>query len=280
MPRTARESITMIDITPEKISALRPARTDAGHKNTFGCALILAGSRYMPGALTLSVSAALRSGAGLVKGISTDEALDVLKVNCPCALTGKASIEEIEATRYTAAAIGPGLVPEEAQNEEMLACLIEKAPSLVIDAGALSIIANDKDRYKDLLKARKVPAVLTPHIGEFKRFEHEDLRGFSGAFGVITVLKDSSVKIQDKAGECYSIDMPNSGMAKGGSGDVLTGLITGFLAQGMAPLDAAVAGVWFHQRAGMFAAGEEGKRFMLPTDTINHLKDAFKEANW
>ena len=280
MPRTARESITMIDITLEKIRSLRPERTDAGHKNTFGCALILAGSRYMPGALTLSVSAALRSGAGLVKGISSDEALYVLKVNCPCALTGPASVEEIEAARYTAAAAGPGLVPEDPANEEMLIYLIENAPSLVLDAGALTLISKDRDRYASLLKARKVPAVLTPHVGEFKRIGIEDLREFSETFGAVTVLKDSSTKVQVPAGECYSIDMPNSGMAKGGSGDVLTGLITGFLAQGMAPADAAVSGVWFHARAGMFAAEDKGKRFMLPTDTIDHLKDAFKEANW
>lgn len=270
----------MIEITPEKIGSLRPERTDSGHKNTFGCALILAGSDKMPGALTLSVSAALRSGAGLVKGISSEKALDVLKVNCPCALTGPASAREIEATRYTAAAAGPGLDPEDPRNEELLIYLIENAPGLVLDAGALTIISKDRDRYAALLKARKLPAVLTPHVGEFKRIGIEDLRGFSEAFGAVTVLKDSSTKIQDPAGECYSIDMPNSGMAKGGSGDVLTGLVTGFLAQGMGPLDAAVSAVWFHARAGMFAAREEGKRFMLPTDTINHLKDAFKEANW
>ena len=282
----------MIEITKESISSLMPARDDAGHKGSFGQALIVAGSPYMTGAGVLATEACLRSGAGMVRFMSSDEALLPVQINCPCALTSSigSDIEESRASikRYypkaSAFLIGPGTDEEDDRIRTILTILITKAKALVIDASALNIISRYKDHYLSLIAARMDqgldPAVLTPHVGEFSRLcdgvlkpDEEGAVKFAEEYKLVLVLKSNNTLVTDPAGECFINKGNNSGLAKGGSGDVLSGLMTGLYAQGMKAQDAARAAVYIHSQAGMCARSDMGARVMLPSDLPARFKD-------
>ncbi|MCR5592353.1 MAG: NAD(P)H-hydrate dehydratase [Saccharofermentans sp.] len=286
-----------INIDENLVRELAPVRSDEGHKNDFGHVLVIAGSKYMTGALVLSCSAALRSGAGLVTAFSSDDALIPVKINCPSALT--ASYEKsvtatlrkasrlIEAT--DAVAIGPGLDESDPFSKALVEFCLTTAPVLVLDAGALNIIAKYREELLPVLASRKQrglkPAVITPHIGEMRRLLKGDVNteacsSFAADNTCLLVLKDNKTLIYTPHDKWYSIHGDNSGMAKGGSGDVLTGLLAGFLAQGLKPCNAGVAAVYFHSKAGTAAASNKGKRAMLPTDVIEALPSAFEETGW
>lgn len=290
----------MTDIDLSLVKSFAPVRSDDGHKGVFGQALICAGSDFMTGAQVLCTGAALRSGAGLVRVFAPEGSLMPVRLSCPCALTSaykdsatatlKLASELMKKTRSVA--FGPGVDTTDKRNQALAELFAKSAPSLVFDASALTLLAKGKDNLLPILKEREVPAVLTPHIAEFKRLlgiEGQDvpsdtLRTMSSEYArdnnVIVVLKDSVTQISSPAGDCYIMDRKNSGMAKGGSGDVLTGLVAGFLAQGIDPLKAAVAAVWFHSKSGELAAESIGKRAMLPSDLEEFLPDGFAEAGW
>lgn len=289
--------MSFLSINEELLSSRLVEREDSCHKNDFGQLLVCAGSQYMTGALVLSVSSALRSGTGLVMAFAPEEALDPVRFNCPCALT-KAWGEDVADTlkpaskllsKCSAVAVGPGLDEEDPRSLALLELFINEAKALVIDAGALNILSKHNE-LMPALKSRKQrglnPAVLTPHIGEMKRLLRSDVTDEAcEAFAVentcLLVLKDSKTKIftphHDKV---FELNRENSGMAKGGSGDVLTGLIGGFLAQGMKTCTSGLAGVYFHSKAGIIASYGLGKRGMLPTDVIACLPEAFEEIGW
>ena len=283
------------------IRELFPQRSDKGNKGTFGNLLVVAGSEHMTGALVMAVSSALRSGVGLVRAFSTEEALMPVKVNCPCALLS--SYEEDDPLRKlesilkktSATLIGPGLDTNDKRNKDILMYLIENSKRLIIDASALTILASlrcyglNKRRDKGL-----EPAILTPHIGEFKRFDIPSLdfenledkellkviKDFASDNDVILVLKNHNTLVTTPDGKCYYNYGDNSGMAKGGSGDVLAGLMGGFLASGFEPVNAANCAVYVHSRAGRLAAEEKTKLFMLPTDVIEKFPQVYKELGW
>ena len=288
-----------IFLNSELISGFEPQRPEDGHKNTFGTALICAGSEFMTGAAVMATGAALRSGAGLVKVFSEEKTLAAVSCNEPCALlelrpSGTASLLRKSAElceRCSAVLIGSG-IPSDFENLEALTSLfIEKADKLVLDAGALNGRSDVLSRLTALLKARSVPAVITPHIGEFARLtglknsevsanaEELALR-FASDNNVVVILKSSRTLIATPDGQLFANDVSNSGMAKGGSGDVLAGLLTGFLAQGMEPYKAACSAVFIHSAAGEAAAEDLGKRAMLPTDLEFYFRDAYREAGW
>ena len=284
-------------ITHKLVKDLAPARRPDGHKNDFGHVLICAGSEYMTGALVLAGEAALRSGAGLVTCFSTAEALLPVKVNCPCALTASWE-EDVPDTlrkasgllkKATAAAIGPGLDESDPRSRALAEMFLQEAKVLVLDAGALNMISRDKETMLPLLAAREdkglLPAVLTPHIGEMKRILGADVTeeacsSFATENHCVLVLKNNKTMIFTPHSSCYSIQGDNSGLAKGGSGDVLTGLTAGLLAQGINPCDAGVAAVYLHGKAGSLAATYIGERGMLPTDVIEELPEAFQDTGW
>lgn len=287
-----------LPINEEVLLARKTERSDSAHKNDFGQLLIVAGSEFMTGACVLATSSALRSGVGLVMAYSPKQALDPVRFNCPCALT-KAWEETVAdslrqaskiMSKCSAVAIGPGLDEEDPRSLALLELFIKEAKALVIDAGALNILAKHSATLLPLLKTRKErglnPAVLTPHIGEMRRLIRSDVtdevcEAFSVENTCLLVLKDSKTKIftphHDKV---FELSRENSGMAKGGSGDVLTGLIGGFLAQGMKTCTAGIAGVYFHSKAGVIASYGLGKRGMLPTDVIACMPEAFEEIGW
>ena len=289
----------MTDLTKELISGFEPQRPEDGHKNTFGTALICAGSEFMTGAAVMATGAALRSGAGLVKVFSEEKTLDAVRVAEPCALLSLRPQKTAELLRKVkelcgssnAVLIGSG-IPQDMKDLEALICrFLDNADNVVLDAGALMSKPNQWGRIAECLKARKTPAVITPHIGEFARLlrlsksEVEDRAEelaieFAKYNNVVVVLKSAKTLIAVPDGSVYVNDAPNSGLAKGGSGDVLAGLITGFLAQGMEPYKAACSAVFIHSKAGKAAADEVGTRTMLPADLIVYLPGAYMDAGW
>ena len=283
----------------ELISGFEPVRPEDGHKNTFGTALICAGSEFMTGAAVMATGSALRSGAGLVRVFSDEKTLYAIRVTEPCALlslrpSGTAdllrSAKQLLKTS-AAALIGPGIPQDYRDMEALTGCILENAANAVLDAGALIDKPDVLSRLKVLLAAREVSAVITPHIGEFARLLRlsksevmADPEGLALKFAeennTVVVLKSARTLIATPDGKLYVNDVPNSGLAKGGSGDVLAGFITGFLAQGMEPYKAACSAVYIHSKAGEAAANETGTRAMIPSDLIAYLPDAYMDAGW
>ena len=281
-------------LNKELISGFEPQRPDDGHKNTFGTALICAGSEYMSGAAVMAAGAALRTGAGLVRVFSEDKTLDAVRVNEPCALLSLRPFETADLLRKakelcrnsSAVLIGSGIPEDHKDMEALTFRFIEYAAGLVLDAGALTGRPDVWARLAEGLKARKVPAVITPHIGEFARLlrlsnsevieKADELAAeFAKDNNCVVVLKNAKTLIATPDGKLYVNDAPNSGLAKGGSGDVLTGIITALLAQGLSTAEAAVLGVLLHQKAGRLTREKMGAYGMLPSDVIEMLPAAF-----
>ncbi|MCH4154234.1 MAG: NAD(P)H-hydrate dehydratase [Saccharofermentans sp.] len=287
------------ELTNEYVATLAPARSDDGYKGTYGTALICAGSPYMSGAGLLSCGACLRSGCGMVRILSDAQTLAAVRIRHSCALLTlrEGSISSVikACTPLVKSAscvlIGPGLDTDDPLTGALLEYFIVNAGKLVIDAGAITVLAHCSDSLLPLLRSRSVPAVLTPHIGEFRRLAakgtdagieepEEKVVQFVRENKCVMVLKNNKTIIARSDGKTYSNNCGNSGLAKGGSGDVLAGLMTGFLAQGMEPFDAACAAVRIHSLAGMAAGEDLGKRAMLPQDIELYLPEAYKEAGW
>lgn len=290
----------MTVLTDEFTRSIAPERPVSGYKGTFGTALITAGSEYMTGAAVLACGAALRSGCGLVRVYSESRTLDAIRASHPCALQslreGMPSGVLRTAGRLLESAnsvlIGPGIPSDDLNILPLLGLFIREAKTLVIDAGALSAAAHDKENILPLLRHRETPAILTPHMGEFARIsagvegigpaDSSDQAALKLAAKLrsIIVLKNSKTFIALPDGKLYVNDVENSGLAKGGSGDVLAGLTAGLLAQGVSPEEAACAAVRIHSNAGMLAAQDYGTRAMLPSDLEDFFPEAFEKAGW
>jgi len=292
----------MADIIPidrELISGFEPARTELGHKYSFGTVLVCAGSRYMSGAAVLATGAALRSGAGLVRVFSEEKTLDAVRYNEPCALLEPRPDKTADLLRKASdlckksgsVLIGSGMHSDLKDMEALTSVFLEKAQNLVLDAGAFSDRPDVQDRLKELLRARAIPAVLTPHTGEFARLTgissretagrpEELATNFAEENNCIVILKSAITVIAIPDGRVYRLASPNSGFAKGGSGDVLAGLTAGFLAQGMEPYKAACSAVFIHSKAGEAAFDDIGIRAVLPSDLITYLPEGYEEAGW
>lgn len=274
----------------EQVMACLPDRDVEGHKGTFGKVLLLCGSRGYTGAAYLAAMGALRTGAGLVflgvpESIYTIEAI---KLNEPVVFPlpdegGKLSdkaIPEILARLKTmdAVLIGCGLGQSEGTLAVIKAVLEEAECPVVLDADGINVL---KD-HKDILRGRQAPTILTPHEGEFLRFGGDLSAGrmeatvrFAREWNCILVLKGHGTCISDGR-QCYRNPTGNPGMAVGGSGDVLAGILASLLGQGLEPLTAAVCGVWIHGAAGDLCARELGQYGMLPTDMLNALPRLLK----
>lgn len=283
------------DITLPKL----PARPEESHKGTFGKALIVAGSRGMSGAACLAGQGALRGGAGLVfvavpTGIQAVVAAmepSYLTIGLPEEVSGRiarTALRELLArsAESSAVAIGPGWGTSPDLQELAIALYAEVSRPLVVDADALNALAKASaaiPRSPD-----GAPRILTPHPGEFARLVGADTKAvqqdreslaaeFAKRHGVILVLKGHRSVITD--GEKISLNTTgNSGMATGGTGDVLTGLIAALLAQGMAPFDAAHLGAHLHGLAGDLAAAELSKPGLIASDLPRYLGKAWKQA--
>lgn len=288
------ESRTML-ITPASTRLALPERRPSAHKGTFGHAGIIAGSVGKTGAAALAAKAALRMGAGLVTVATpssvndTLEAklLEVMTVPMPetsartLARSGLDPLLAFASTR-SAVAIGPGLTthPETVDLVQALIRQIDK-PS-VLDADALNALAGQSS----LLTECKVPPILTPHPGEMARLESDatsqsvnaDRAGVASRFAreraVFLVLKGARTVIARPDGMIAICPTGNPGMATAGTGDVLTGMIVGLLAQGLSQWEAACAATYVHGAAGDLAAAAKGQASMIASDLIEEIPHA------
>ena len=264
-------------------------RPEESHKGDFGHLLIVAGCQTMPGAAVLATGAAVRSGCGLVTLHSTPRALQAVVSRFPSAMLSEEPGEAfsrvpVPMDRYTAIAVGPGL-GRRPETEDALLLLLkiarERRVPMVLDADALNILS-DVPQWQEYLPAG---AVLTPHLGELRRLLSWDgdaerdrrVRALCTTAGCTLVMKGFHTKVFTPDGDCLVNTTGNPGLAKGGSGDVLTGLIGGLLARGYAAPDAAALAVWLHGRAGDLLTEERTAEAYASLDLIDYLFKGFKE---
>ena len=273
-------------VEQQDVRELMPERPRVGHKGTFGHALLVAGSTGKVGAAILAVRACARSGCGLITAQLSVDLQSTMHAALPEAMTVTDAFDKRAssqgAARFSAIGIGPGIGTDE-DAARMLKRMVQEAPApLVLDADALNILGENPTWLAFLPKR----TILTPHPKEFDRLTeksatgHERLtkaRSFAMRFGVVVVLKGAHTATCSPDGTVYFNPTGNPGMAKGGSGDALTGVITGLLAQGLEPVSAAVLGVYAHGSAGDLAATEIGMDGMLPSDLIDHLPLAWSK---
>lgn len=259
-------------ITQETISSMLKPRPKDGHKGTFGHALLVAGKYGMAGACVLASRACLRSGAGKLTAHIAQRNNDIVQVSVPEAIiqhddslvmfTGA-----VDLSNYDALGIGPGLGTDEATafavHDQLLNARRLNIPT-VIDADALNILAMYPQWWNDIPGR----TVITPHAGEYARLEKAGL-DFSR---VTLVKKGHNTVIMPPGKTSYVCPWGNSGMATAGSGDVLTGMILGFLAQGYGTAEAAVLGVAFHAMAGDKAASVYGEHSMTASDIVDNIR--------
>ena len=271
------------------IRTLLPVRRPDTHKGDYGKILLLCGSRGFTGAAALAAMGALRTGAGLVYLAVPESiyAIEAVKLTEPVVLPlpeqdGKlcaASIPQIAALlpKMDAVLFGPGsgICPG---TEEVLLFLLKKCGCpLILDADGITLAA----RHKDILRDRSAPTILTPHDGEFARLNPRELpraeqtAALADELGVVLLRKGHRTLITD--GESiWENRTGNPGMAVGGSGDVLSGVLVSLLGQKLPPLDAAAAGAWLHGAAGDRAAEKRGEYGMLPGDLVEELPQLLK----
>ena len=301
--------------TESLIPQLLPERDEWGDKREQGCAMVVAGSGNMPGAAVLCTRAALRSGVGLVTLASPEAVMPVLqtKLSEPvfCNLQDMAGqdadsvddramalapahIPQIleKAKHCQALAIGPGLSCAESTRDAVLELLPKIKCPMVIDADALNSIAtlnktvaSTTSGAASFLHGFANSAILTPHRREFERLFGAlpasdfvipaTLREISRFTAKVIVLKGAPTFVAIPDGRVYVVPACNSGLAKGGSGDVLTGVIVALLSQGLAAPEAAVLGVLLHQKAGKMTRDELGPYSMLPGDVVKRISRAF-----
>lgn len=288
--RYINEALSNYNYTDRKhIESLFEKRTKFAYKNTQGHALMICGSKRMSGAATLATAGALRSGCGLVTTHLPYDARYGIMANYSSAML---SFDEGDSftmlpsnlDKYTVIGVGCGIGQTE-ETASALGLLLEtvKYP-VVIDADALNIIALHKDLYKFIPQN----SVLTPHIGELRRLvgdwqseQHkiELVRQLASELQSVIIVKGAYTMICLPDGNCYFNSTGNAGMAKGGSGDILTGLITGLIARGYSSTKAAIIGVYVHGLAGDMAASELGQEAMNSHDIVDYLPKAFLELN-
>jgi NAD(P)H-hydrate epimerase len=282
------------DLTDSPLPVLAP-RADEGHKGDYGRALLVGGSRGMSGAIAMAGIATLRGGAGLVTLAVPQAIQNVVSTFSPCYMThaladehghiSAAAIAELTAlsTNATALALGPGLA-RSAELTDFVQQLYRTAEkSMVVDADALFALAEAPAALTSPAAAR----ILTPHPGEFARLMGDipanaarpaaaaKLAQRDDSGHTIVVLKGHHTVVTD--GRRFVLNQTgNPGMATGGSGDVLTGIITALLCQSLAPFDAARLAVHIHGLAGDLAALELGQVSLIATDLIDYLPQAFQ----
>ncbi|MBS6397581.1 MAG: NAD(P)H-hydrate dehydratase [Clostridiales bacterium] len=279
-------------VLDHRILECLPIRQKRSNKGTFGRVLCIAGSRNMAGAAYLCAHAAYRTGAGLVRVLTPKENRVILQTLIPEAVLTTFDSEKPDRELLTEAlqwadvtAVGPGMGKEAWAAEYMDLVLREYHRPLVIDADGLNHLAADVGR----LKAHEGPVIVTPHVGEFARLSGISIPDilprvpecavrFAKEHHCVCVLKDAPTAVGDGQGSGWVNTTGNNGMSTGGSGDVLTGVIAGLLAQKAPLTEAALLGVWLHGRAGDLAAEKEGTYGLLARHLIEYLPEAMRSV--
>ena len=266
-----------------------PLRSKFDHKGSYGHALLIAGSYGKMGAAVLASKACLRAGTGLLTTHVPHLGYPIIQSTVPEAM---ASIDRHDSIftefpgleAFSAIGIGPGLDVKANSQRAMYDLLDSSKVPLVVDADAINILAENKDWLHKLPEN----SILTPHPGEFKRLVgetgnsydtvHKQL-AFSKEFECIVVLKGAHTSIAAPDGKLFFNSTGNPGMATAGSGDVLTGIILGLLAQGASSLEAAIVGVYLHGLAGDIVAREKSEFSLLAGDIIDYMGEAFNSIS-
>ncbi len=284
-------------LTEELVSKIIPRREPDAHKGSCGKVAIIGGSEGMSGAVVLCTLGSLKSGAGLVKAGLPGMVNYVLEncvteaISVPLGKGACLGLQEGAKDRLTemlswadAVAVGPGMGVKDSSMEFLEYLLTKAETPLVLDADALNCISHNIE----LLGKVTAPVIITPHPGEMSRLtgmetkeiQYDRLnvaKTFAEKWGVIIVLKGANSVIAHPSGDIYINTSGNPGMASGGMGDVLTGIIASFMAQGAAPVEAACAAVYTHGRAGDALAGERGTQGIMATDLADYIPGAIRD---
>ncbi len=277
-------------LTHDDVLSILPDRDPCAHKGDFGKILLLCGSRGYTGAAALAAMGALRAGAGLVfLGVPESiYAIEAIKLTEPVVfpLPDKEGALSVEASNTIAqhlagkdaVLIGPGLSQSEGAFSAVKTVLECYEGPVVLDADGINVL----QAHKDIVRGRTSPTILTPHAVEFGRLggiihkgRIESAMELAEDLGAVILLKGHDTVITDGK-DCYVNPTGNPGMAVGGSGDVLSGILVSLLGQGLPPLTAAACGAWLHGAAGDLCAREIGQYGMLPTDMLNVLPRLLK----
>lgn len=268
-------------IDKQEIKSLYQTRSAFGHKGIFGHALVVAGSQGKAGAAVLSAKAALKSGLGLLTCYIPKSIQNIVQIGIPEAMTIPTQ-ENIDCAIYSTIGIGPGLGTNSEALQVFKSILEQATQPLVVDADAINLLS----MHPELLNLIPKHSILTPHIGEFRRLvgksattseRLEKLRSFTKQHQLIVILKGRNTCVADTNGQLYFNSTGNNGMATAGSGDVLTGILTGLLSQNYNSKDAAIIGVYLHGLAGDLALQNESYESLNASDIIAHLGRAFKQ---
>ncbi|MDQ3111714.1 MAG: NAD(P)H-hydrate dehydratase [Bacteroidota bacterium] len=278
-------------ITHEFAKTFLPVRPRFAHKGTFGHALLIAGSEGKMGAAVLSAKACLRSGAGLLTVNIPAVGNGIMQVSVPEVMLQLNESEKIISGRiktgpgkddeFSAIGIGPGIGRNRETEQSIKLLLNEYDGPLVFDADAINILSENKTWLAFLPKG----TILTPHPGEFDRLTEKHNSGFERMKsqralaiknGIYIVLKGAHTSIACPDGTIYFNSSGNPGMATGGSGDVLTGIITGLRAQSFHPQAACILGVYLHGLAGDIAASVQSEHGMIAGDILEQLGGAWR----
>ncbi len=279
------------------IKPLLPKRDKSANKGAFGTLTVVGGSEKYRGAPLLSCEAALRSGVGICRLASTEKVISPAASRRPelvfqpieenangalCSGDFIAKMKNIE--KSTAILVGNGMTDCHDTETIVTALINNYGGALIIDADGLNVLKTCPEK---LLNAKKAP-IITPHVGEMSRLTKTSISEikqnrervaieFSKKYNCVTVLKDSVTVIASPEGKSLSCDRENSALSKGGSGDVLAGIIASLCAQGLSPYDAALCGVLIYSEAGYAASRIMAEESVLPSDVITCLSAVFDE---
>ena len=274
-------------IEEELIKTIYRPRNRFSHKGNFGKTTIAAGCFGKMGAAVLATQAALKTGSGLTFTLAPRCGYEILQTSCPEAMYlygGKDFINDFSADEDAHLGIGPGLGRGPETEKAFLEFLRNCSKPLVLDADALNILAAHPEHLKSIPRH----SIITPHPREFERLFGSTENSFdrlnlgkqkAAEHEIYIVLKDHHTQIITPDGRVFYNITGNPGMAKGGSGDVLLGIITSLLAQNYSPEQAAVFGVWLHGKAGDFAAKKYSEEAMIPSDLIAEIAETFRYLN-
>lgn len=277
-------------LTHMDVLSITPDRDPWGHKGSFGRILLLCGSKGFTGAAYLAAMGALRTGAGLVfLGVPESiYVIEAVKLNEPVVFPlpdegGKFSLLAVSDVKKRlmqadAVLVGCGMGQSLGTLEVVKTVLQYARCPVVLDADGINVLSE----HKDLLRGRTAPTILTPHDGEFLRFggkigedRMDSAAYYAQEWNSIVVLKGHRTCITD--GERgFLNETGNPGMAVGGSGDLLAGMIAGLLGQGISPMEAAASAVWLHGAAGDLCAQDMGQYGLLPTDMLQYIPRLLK----
>jgi ADP-dependent NAD(P)H-hydrate dehydratase / NAD(P)H-hydrate epimerase len=255
--------------------AIRKIRPIDAHKGSMGHAALIAGSYGMLGAAILSARACLRSGVGKLSCFVSPQSYPILQSAVPEAIFQiTETIENIHDYPFQSIGIGPGIGIHE-RHIPMLEKIFNLHIPLVLDADALNVMA----AHKELIEKIPADTIITPHSKEFSRIfgENADPLERAKALHIYIILKGPHTLVATPEGIGYLNQSGNPGMATAGSGDVLTGIITGLLAQGYSPCDASRLGVYIHGLAGDLAVKVTGEEALIAGDLIEFIGKSFQQ---